>query len=150
MSPPSWLPSHLLPHLIPLGCHRAPDLSSLYHISNYLWLSILCMVTYMRNSLTAEPPGKSQERTFQCALGRPRGTGWRGGWDGGSGWGIHVYPWLIHVNVWQKPLQYCKVISLQLIKKIKKHQVDMFCTMRKKLKLNHCLIHSEQSFPNLD
>ena len=31
------------------------------------------------------------------------------GWDGGrgSGWGTHVYPWLIHVNVWQKPLQYC-------------------------------------------
>ena len=27
-----------------------------------------------------------------------------------------VNPWLIHVNVWQKPLQYCKVISLQLIK----------------------------------
>ena len=24
--------------------------------------------------------------------------------------------WLIHVNVWQKPLQYCKVISLQLVK----------------------------------
>ena len=30
--------------------------------------------------------------------------------------GIHVNPWLIHVNVCQKPLQYCKVISLQLIK----------------------------------
>ena len=29
---------------------------------------------------------------------------------------IHENPWLIHVNVWQKPLQYCKVISLQLIK----------------------------------
>ena len=29
----------------------------------------------------------------------------------------HIYPWLIHVYVWQKPLQYCKVISLQLIKK---------------------------------
>ena len=26
------------------------------------------------------------------------------------------HPWLIHVDVWQKPLQYCKVISLQLIK----------------------------------
>ena len=51
------------------------------------------------------------------ALGRPRGIGWRGRWEGGSGWGIHVYPWLIHVNVWWKPLQYCKVISLQLIKK---------------------------------
>ena len=50
------------------------------------------------------------------ALGRPRGIGWRGTWEGGSGWGILVNPWLIHVNVWQKPLQYCKVISLQLIK----------------------------------
>ena len=37
--------------------------------------------------------------------------------------GTHVNPWLIHVNVWQNPLQYCKVISFQLIKineKIKK------------------------------
>ena len=36
---------------------------------------------------------------------------WRGDQDG-----EHVNPWLIHVNVWQKLLQYCKVISLQLIK----------------------------------
>ena len=50
------------------------------------------------------------------ALGRPRGIRWRGRWEGGSGWGIHVNPWLIHVNVWQKTLQYCKVISLQLRK----------------------------------
>ena len=50
------------------------------------------------------------------ALGRPRGMGWEGRWEGGSGWGTHVNPWLIHVNVWQNPLQYCKVISLQLIK----------------------------------
>ena len=36
-------------------------------------------------------------------------------WEGVSGWGTHVvHPWLIHINVWQKPLQYCKVISLQL------------------------------------
>ena len=33
---------------------------------------------------------------------------------GGSGRGTHVHPWQIHDNVWQKPLQYCKVISLQL------------------------------------
>ena len=33
------------------------------------------------------------------ALGRPRGIGWRGRWAGGSGWGINVNPWLIHVNV---------------------------------------------------
>ena len=25
----------------------------------------------------------------------------------GSGWETHVNPWLIHVNAWQKPLQYC-------------------------------------------
>ena len=33
------------------------------------------------------------------ALGRPRRIGWRGRWEGGLGWGIHVYPRLIHVNV---------------------------------------------------
>ena len=44
------------------------------------------------------------------------GMGWRGRWEGGSEWGTHVNPWLIHVSIWQKPLQYCKVISLQLIK----------------------------------
>ena len=54
------------------------------------------------------------------ALGRPRGIGWRGREEGGSEWGILVNPWLIHVSVWQKPLQYCKVISLQLIKIIVK------------------------------
>ena len=41
-------------------------------------------------------------------------TGCGGMWEGGSGWGAHVHPWLIRVDVWQKPLQYCKVISLQL------------------------------------
>ena len=60
------------------------------------------------------------------ALGRPRGIGWGRRWEGESGWRIHVNPRLIHVNVWQKPLQYCKVISLQLIKingkKIKKER----------------------------
>ena len=48
--------------------------------------------------------------------GRPRGIGWRRRWEGVSGWGTHVNPWLIHVNIWQKRVQYCKVISLQLIK----------------------------------
>ena len=50
------------------------------------------------------------------ALARPRGIGWRGRWEGGSGWGIHITPWLIHVNVWRNPLKCCEVISLQLIK----------------------------------
>ena len=62
-------------------------------------------------------PGWMHETSRAGVLGRPRGMGWRGRREGGSGWGTHVNPWLIHVSVWQKPLQYCKVISLQLIKK---------------------------------
>ena len=58
------------------------------------------------------------------ALGRLRGMGWGGRQDGGLGWGTHVNPWLIHVNVWQKPLQYCKVIRLQLIKMIRKRKKE--------------------------
>ena len=43
-----------------------------------------------------------------------------GVWDGkGGGRGVqdrgtYVYSWLSHGDVWQKPPQYCKVISLQL------------------------------------
>ena len=48
-------------------------------------------------------------------IGMTLTEGWNG--EGGSEWGTHVHPWLIHVNVWQKPLQYCKVISLQLKQK---------------------------------
>ena len=41
-----------------------------------------------------------------------------------------VFKKCIHVNVWQKPLQYCKVISLQLMKingKKKKHIFKKNC-----------------------
>ena len=51
------------------------------------------------------------------------------GTEGGSGWGTHVNPWLIHVNVWQKPLQYCKVISLQLIKINEKKRKNLHCLL---------------------
>ena len=50
----------------------------------------------------------------------PEGSGGEGGGRGDrDGEHPHVNPWLTHVNVWQNPLQYCKVISLQLIKKKK-------------------------------
>ena len=39
------------------------------------------------------------------ALGKPRGSGWRGRSEGGSGWGTHVNPWLFHLNVLQNPLK---------------------------------------------
>ena len=58
------------------------------------------------------------------ALGRPRGIRWSGRWEGGSGWGAHVNPWLFHFNVWQNPLQ----------KKKKKKTNDKF--IRKSPKCN--------------
>ena len=79
------------------------------------------------------------------ALGRPRGMGWGGRWEGGSGWGTHANLWLIHVSVWQKPPQYCKVISLQLIKikgknkerkKEKIKLVELYC-----MSVTHIILH---------
>ena len=40
--------------------------------------------------------------------------GWDGVGEGSMGEGTHVYLWLIHDDVWQKPKQYCKAIILQL------------------------------------
>ena len=43
------------------------------------------------------------------------------GWQVGGRFkreGTYVYLWLIHVDIWQKPMQYCKAIILQLKKKI--------------------------------
>jgi len=50
--------------------------------------------------------GQSTGMTLRDGMGREVG--------GGSGWGTHIHPWLIHVNVLQKPLKYCKEISPQL------------------------------------
>ena len=90
-----------------VGCFKRTASKHVYYLG---WNRSLAQVGCMRQVFG---PG---------ALGRPRGIGWRGRWDGGSGWGIHVYPRLIHVYVWQKPVQYSKVISLQLLKinKLKK------------------------------
>ena len=51
------------------------------------------------------------ETSAQCGCtGKTQREGWRGRREGVLGWETHVNPWLIHVNVGQKPLQYCKVI----------------------------------------
>ena len=44
--------------------------------------------------------------------------GW-GGEEGGSGWGDTCMWWPIHVDVWQKPSQYCNYppVQISLIKK---------------------------------
>ena len=97
------------------GRRRGWDVSREQHVYYLGWIRSPAQVGCMRQVLR---PG---------ALGRPRGIGWRGRWEWGSGGGTHVTPWLIHVNIWQNPLKCCEVISLQLIKinekKKKKRQI---------------------------
>ena len=44
-------------------------------------------------------------KAFLLQLKDGEGCGW-----GSRMGGTHMHPWLIHVNVWPKPSQYCKVI----------------------------------------
>ena len=72
-----------------------PERTASKHVYYQMWNTSPVQVGCMRQVLGAG------------ALGWLRGMGWGGRWEVGSGWGTHVNPWLIHVNVWQKPLQYC-------------------------------------------
>ena len=51
------------------------------------------------------------------------------GWGVGGSFkreGTYVYLWLIHVDVWQKPTQYCKASILQLkINKLREEKKAM-------------------------
>ena len=56
-----------------------------------------CILSRVKQITSPDWMHETSART--CALGRPRGIGWRGRWEGGLGLGKHVYPRLIHVNV---------------------------------------------------
>ena len=98
------------------------------------------------------------------ALGWPRGMVWGGRWEGGSGLGTCVHPWQIHVDVWQrvrhewendliwsdlmaKPIQYCKVISLQLKKLKLKLKAKIFSWVLERC--SHEKLHLLTIFPVL-
>ena len=72
-------------------------------------------VHYQRWNRSPAQVGCMRQVLRTGALGRPTRMGWEGG-GREDRMGTQVNPWLIYVNVWQKPLQYCIVISLQLIK----------------------------------
>ena len=84
-----------------VGCFKRTALKPVYYLG---WNRSPAQVRCMRQVLG---PG---------ALGKPRGNGWRGRWEGVLGWGTHVNPWLFHFNVWQNPPQ---------IKKEKKNKVKL-------------------------
>ena len=43
---------------------------------------------------------------------------------GGSRGREHVYLWLIHVDVWQKPTEFCEAIILKLKNQLKKKSLS--------------------------
>ena len=52
--------------------------------------------------MNRQPRFNAWHRMFRAgALGWPRGMVWGGRSEGGSGWGTCVYPWRIHVDIWQ-------------------------------------------------
>ena len=114
-----------------VGCSERTALKQVYYQG---WNRSPAQVGCMRQALG---PG---------ALGRPRGIGWGGRWEGGLRWGTHVNPWLIHFNVWQNPLQYCKVISLQLIKKKGKKRTHCLCFLLEVLRFQRLHVNLQNTF----
>ena len=49
---------------------------------------------------------------------KPEGWGGEGGGRGLRMGGAYVHPWVIHVDIWKKPPQYCEQIILQLKERI--------------------------------
>ena len=56
-------------------------------------------MTTHSSSLACRIPWTERHGKLQSKGIKPRGSGWRGRWEGGSGWGTHVNPWLFYSNV---------------------------------------------------
>ena len=91
-----------------------------------------CILSSVKQIASPDWMHETSAQSWCTGMTQRDGMGWEVG--RGSGWGTHVNPWLIHVNVWQKPLQYCKVISLQLIKIIGGKKRYLACWNQKKKK----------------
>ena len=58
------------------------------------------------------------------APGQPGEVGWVGGWREGT----YVFLWLIHDDVWQKSIQYCKAVYPSIKNKLifKKKEKNLY------------------------
>ena len=59
--------------------------------------------------------------------------------EGGSGWGMHVHPWWIHVNVWQNQYNIVKL-------KKKKKENDLWYKMVFRLKMMRYFVSSSDVY----
>ena len=75
---------------------------TLKHVYYHMWNRLPVQVWCVKQGIQSQCTGTA----LRDGMGREVG--------GGFSMGDTCTPWLIHVNVWQKPPQYCKVISLQL------------------------------------
>ena len=50
----------------------------------------------------------------QGTQSRCSGIGWGRRWEWRTGWGDTCTPWPIHVDVWQKPSQYCNYPPIKI------------------------------------
>jgi len=77
--------------------HRCIEQSFGFWEGGMIWENCIetCILSYVKQITT---PGSMHERVLRVgALGWPWGIGCRGRWEGSSGWGTYVNPWLIHV-----------------------------------------------------
>ena len=120
-----------------MGCFKRTASKHVYYLG---WNRSLAQVGCMRQALG---PG---------ALGRPRESGWRGRWEGGSGWGTHVNPWLFHFNVWQNPLQLKKkylVFKKKIKLRIKMSLKNFIFPGGSEVKASACKVGDLGSIPGL-
>ena len=57
-----------------------------------------CIISYVKRIAS---PGLMHETGCSGLVHWDDPEGWGGRQKRGSGWGTHVHPWRIHVNVWQ-------------------------------------------------
>ena len=101
--------------------YQQSELKNIFWIQKNLWLVELCSAGHSLAwfTLLALPQTRyllfhpisemGPKSLLKCSVIHTRNS-----------WKTHLHSWLIHVNVWQKPPQYCKIISLQLKGKKKK------------------------------
>ena len=73
----------------------------------------ICILPHVKQ-MTSASSMHGAEHSKSVLWDNPEGWGEEGGGKEGQDRGTHVHWWLIHVDEWQNPPQYCKVIILQL------------------------------------
>ena len=73
----------------------------------------MCILPYVRQMTSASLRHKAGH-SMPVLWDNPEGWGGEGSGRGIQDGGTHVHLWVILVNVWQKPPQYCKEIIIQL------------------------------------